>query len=68
MMKMLDLCHVRKVLQGHEGKTYRGYGLKAATVMLPLYSKDDTVEVVLNQRYMDVGYHRGEISFPGGKN
>lgn len=42
-------------------------GLVTAAVLVPLFSKDGQVHVLLTKRSEHVEHHKGEISFPGGK-
>lgn len=42
-------------------------GLITAAVLVPLFSKDGLVHVLLTKRSELVEHHKGEISFPGGK-
>lgn len=67
MPKILDVRNIRRVLQVTKGKTYKGHGLKESAVMLLLSSSSDYLKVILTRRSMNVGHHKGEISFPGGK-
>ncbi|MFH1115869.1 MAG: CoA pyrophosphatase [Pseudomonadota bacterium] len=42
-------------------------GMTEAAVLIPLYSKNGRIHVLLTKRSDHVEHHRGEISFPGGK-
>ncbi len=42
-------------------------GMIEAAVLIPLYSKNGRIHVLLTKRSDMVEHHRGEISFPGGK-
>jgi len=42
-------------------------GMIEAAVLIPLYSKNGRIHVLLTKRSDLVEHHRGEISFPGGK-
>ena len=67
MPKMMDVPNIRRVLQVTKGKSYRGHGLIESAVMLLLRSGSNNLKVILTRRSMNVGHHKGEISFPGGK-
>lgn len=41
--------------------------LKKAAVLLPLFKHDDEYYFLLTKRTNQVAHHKGEISFPGGK-
>ena len=42
-------------------------GLIRAAVLIPLFKKDGEYHVLLTRRTTKVGHHKGQISFPGGK-
>ena len=44
-----------------------GDGLTPAAVLVPLRHHDDGWHVILNVRSNEVGQHKGEIAFPGGR-
>ncbi len=56
-----------KMLQSREKKMLSPDGLVTAAVLVPLFTKDGQVHVLLTKRSEFVEHHRGEISFPGGK-
>lgn len=67
MVKILYLNDIRKGLQITRGKTYKGHGLRECAVMLLLSAEKDNLKMILTRRSMNVGHHKGEICFPGGK-
>ena len=42
-------------------------GLARAAVLIPLFKKDGEYHVLLTRRTHSVGSHKGQISFPGGR-
>jgi 8-oxo-dGTP pyrophosphatase MutT (NUDIX family) len=49
------------------GEGHREPPLMPAAVLLPLFEKDSAIHVLLTRRTEEVGAHRGQISFPGGR-
>lgn len=57
---------VKRALADRELERVPETGLTPAAVLVLLYEKGGDYCVLLNKRSEEVGYHRGEISFPGG--
>lgn len=57
---------IRRRLERYSHETRAVDGRPRAAVLLPLYTLDGALHVVLTKRTMDVAQHKGEISFPGG--
>ena len=57
---------VKRALADRELERMPEPGLTPAAVLVLLYEKGGDYCVLLNKRSEEVGYHRGEISFPGG--
>lgn len=55
------------ILDSRTKKVLPTNGLITAAVLVPLFSKDGRVHVLLTRRSDFVEHHKGEISFPGGK-
>jgi 8-oxo-dGTP pyrophosphatase MutT (NUDIX family) len=56
-----------RILKSREKRVLSAHGLITAAVLMPLFSKEGRVHVLLTERSEFVEHHRGEISFPGGK-
>jgi 8-oxo-dGTP pyrophosphatase MutT (NUDIX family) len=57
---------IRRRLEVYTHETREADGRPRAAVLLPLYTLQGGLHVVLTKRTMDVATHKGEISFPGG--
>jgi len=60
-----SLDHLRRVL-GNRPRTILPAGPVPAAVLLPLFCRDGSWQVLLTKRTDRLNHHRGEISFPGG--
>ena len=58
---------LKNITAGRQRARIDDDGLKPSAVLLPLCWKDDMPHIVLTRRSMAVEYHKGEISFPGGR-
>lgn len=65
LAKPIFLPPIRKILQERVRTNLQGTA-KPAAVLLPLFWKQEEAYVLFTQRTMQVEYHKGEISFPGG--
>ena len=66
-MEISTTATVRSILSRNPKKTLVDHSLTPAGVMLLLYPKDGEYCVLLNKRSNSVEDHKGEISFPGGR-
>ena len=67
---MVDLPGIRKALEaaGPPVRSSReGQVARASAVLAPLYDGEDGVTVVLTRRSWHLRAHKGEVSFPGGR-
>jgi len=58
---------IRKALTGRQKYTVNNYGLTSAAVLVPIYNRDGQFYILVTKRTEEVYYHKGQISFPGGK-
>jgi 8-oxo-dGTP pyrophosphatase MutT (NUDIX family) len=58
---------LRSALPARKHPVDGGDGLTPAAVLVPLRHHDDGWHVILNVRSNEVGQHKGEIAFPGGR-
>lgn len=58
---------IKQVLSQHEKGCITLAGLTAAAVLIPLYEKAGEHYIILTKRTDKVEYHKGQISFPGGR-
>lgn len=61
---------IRKALAGREkriGDSTDGKSLALAAVLIPVYEKEGEYYLIVTRRTEVVNYHKGQISFPGGK-
>lgn len=64
---MLDLDRVRRQLARYPLRAIDDSGLRPAAVLLPLYRRQGEDTVLFTRRTEHLNHHRGEISFPGGR-
>jgi len=67
---VVDLPGIRKALEvaGPPVRSSReGEASRASAVLAPLYDGEDGVTVVLTRRSWHLRAHKGEVSFPGGR-
>ncbi len=57
---------MRAVIGSHEKQRIRGRYLILSAVLIPLVCKNDELQVLLTERTMGVGLHKGEVCLPGG--
>jgi len=58
---------VREALSQHKKKVEEPSGYSPAAVLLPLFEKNGELHLVFTKRTQMVNYHKGQISFPGGR-
>jgi 8-oxo-dGTP pyrophosphatase MutT (NUDIX family) len=58
---------IRKALAQRNKKVEHLTGYAPAAVLLPLFQKDGHYHLVFTKRTETVNYHKGQISFPGGR-
>ncbi|MGB6067097.1 MAG: CoA pyrophosphatase [Desulfomonilaceae bacterium] len=56
-----------KMLRSRKKRTLPPDGMITAAVLVPLFTKNGQLHILLTQRSDFVEHHKGEISFPGGK-
>jgi 8-oxo-dGTP pyrophosphatase MutT (NUDIX family) len=74
-MKQTDKSYVEKcfaeelgrALSLRDKKSLPVNGLTTAAVLVPVFSIEDRLHILLTKRSEFVEHHKGEISFPGGK-
>jgi len=61
--------HIQKKLQSHKQRSfiYKNDPGTPAAVLIPLFFKNDQAHILFTKRTTNVGTHKGQISFPGGK-
>ncbi|UCD84066.1 MAG: CoA pyrophosphatase [Deltaproteobacteria bacterium] len=57
---------IRKILGGRKKKVITGRELTPSAVLLPLFRKDDEINLLFTRRTEEVKDHKGQVSFPGG--
>ncbi len=58
---------IRRALAGRTKKAEHLLGYTPAAVLLPLFEKGGDYHLVFTKRTEMVNYHKGQISFPGGR-
>ena len=58
---------IAKILASRRGKRIANDDLVASAVLLPFFEKDGEDHVLFTKRSDNVEFHKGEISFPGGR-
>ncbi len=58
---------IRRALAGRTKKAEHLLGYTPAAVLLPLFEKSGDYHLVFTKRTEMVNYHKGQISFPGGR-
>lgn len=64
---MIDLDHVRGVMNAYRKHRIPSDGLIPAAVLFPLVHAGESLSVLLLLRSDRVDHHRGEVGFPGGR-
>ena len=64
--RAVNKAHVQKVVRSYVKKQAVGRHLTPSAVLIPLFSKDGELHVVLTERTQEVGSHKGQVCFPGG--
>jgi len=61
--------HIQKILHNRKQKSfiYKNGPTTPAAVLVPLFFKDNQAHILFTKRTTNVGTHKGQISFPGGK-
>jgi 8-oxo-dGTP pyrophosphatase MutT (NUDIX family) len=57
---------IRRRLKVYQPRHIEPDGLPLAAVLVPIYDRQDDLNIVFTKRTDRVQHHRGEISFPGG--
>jgi 8-oxo-dGTP pyrophosphatase MutT (NUDIX family) len=57
---------VRAAIAGYGKRRIAGDNLVQSAVLVPLLCKDDELHVLLTERTLVVGSHKGQVCFPGG--
>jgi len=58
---------IKKALVEREKRIIESKNLSEAAVLIPLYEKAGEHYLIVTKRTEEVNYHKGQISFPGGK-
>lgn len=58
---------IKEILACREKTCIDDPGLIRAAVLIPLFKKDGEYHVLLTRRTDKVGHHKGQVSFPGGR-
>jgi 8-oxo-dGTP pyrophosphatase MutT (NUDIX family) len=59
--------HLRHIFSSRQKKRLPIENLKVAAVLVPLFNDGKEYRILLTRRSNQVLYHKGQISFPGGK-
>ena len=57
---------VRAAVAGYQKQRITGETLVQSAVLVPLLCKEDELHVLLTERTLNVGFHKGQVCFPGG--
>jgi 8-oxo-dGTP pyrophosphatase MutT (NUDIX family) len=57
---------IRQVLQSSQRKEISAEGLIPASVLVPLFVKENEVHFLMEKRPEELDHHKGQIAFPGG--
>jgi 8-oxo-dGTP pyrophosphatase MutT (NUDIX family) len=57
---------VRAAVSQREKRRITGHNLVQSAVLVPLLCKDGELHVLLTERTLEVGSHKGQVCFPGG--
>lgn len=66
-MSTVTIEAIRRILSQNPKKAIHDPSLVPAGVMLLLYPRDGEYCILLNKRARELEYHKGEVSFPGGR-
>ncbi|MCL0041265.1 CoA pyrophosphatase [Dehalococcoidia bacterium] len=58
---------IKQILRGREKKRISDLGLISSAVLVPVYEKAGEYYILFTRRTERVEYHKGQISFPGGR-
>lgn len=58
---------IKKILACRSKACIEDPRLKRAAVLIPLFKKDGEYHILFTRRTDQVGHHKGQISFPGGR-
>lgn len=67
MHTKMHLVDIKRALSNREKHSDQPAGYVPAAVLLPIYEKGHDFHVVFIKRTETVNYHKGQISFPGGR-
>lgn len=67
MFTRVDLIDIKQALANREKHSESSAGYIPSAVLLPLYEKAGDFHLVFIKRTETVNYHKGQISFPGGR-
>ena len=63
----IHLIDIRRALSNREKHADQPAGYFPSAVLLPVYERGDDLHLVFIKRTEMVNYHKGQISFPGGR-
>ncbi len=70
-MKIDSLAELEDLIQDkfreREPLTLDPPNFRHSAVLIPIFSEEDTIKLILTKRTESLKHHRGEISFPGGR-
>jgi 8-oxo-dGTP pyrophosphatase MutT (NUDIX family) len=64
---MIDIEQIKIALANFPPKPLPDDGSKRGAVLVPIYEKADELFIIFTKRTEHLPYHKGQISFPGGK-
>jgi 8-oxo-dGTP pyrophosphatase MutT (NUDIX family) len=64
---MLQFHHIETALSAITPEKLADDGSKRAAVIMPIFEKDSQLYVLFTKRTETLTYHKGQVSFPGGK-
>lgn len=67
MFTKIDLVDIKQALSNREKHSDDPAGYIPAAVLLPIYERAGDLHLVFIKRTETVNYHKGQISFPGGR-
>ena len=67
MYTKMHLIDIRRALSNREKHADQPAGYIPSAVLLPVYERGDDLHLVFIKRTETVNYHKGQISFPGGR-
>ena len=63
----IEMLDIKQALSNREKRSEESSGYIPAAVLLPIYDRENDLHLVFIKRTETVNYHKGQISFPGGR-